>query len=82
MITVVDWKAGEDATRHTAWIKQYWSRLEPFTYGFYTNALGGDESAKSINENYRENYPRLVAIKNKYDPTNLFRLNANIQPTG
>ena len=81
MITVVDWKFGEDAARHTAWIKQYWSRLEPFTYGFYTNALGGDETAKAINENYRENYPRLVAIKNKYDPGNLFRLNANVQPT-
>ena len=81
MITIVDWKYGDDASRHTAWIKQYWGRLEPFTYGFYTNALGGDETAKAINENYRENYPRLVAIKNKYDPGNLFRLNANIQPT-
>lgn len=81
MIAVVDWKFGDDPTRHTAWIKQYWTRLEPFTYGFYTNALAGDESAKSINDNYRENYARLVAIKNKYDPGNLFRLNANIQPT-
>jgi FAD/FMN-containing dehydrogenase len=81
MITVVGWRIEDDAKPHTAWVKQYWAKLEPFTYGFYTNALGGDESAKAINENYRENYPRLVAIKNKYDPTNLFRLNANVQPT-
>ena len=35
---------------------------------------------KVVNANYRENYPRLVTIKSKYDPTNLFRLNANVQP--
>jgi FAD/FMN-containing dehydrogenase len=81
MITVVSWKVEDDGAPHTAWIKRYWSKLEPFTHGFYNNAMGGDETAAAINENYRENYPRLVAIKNKYDPGNLFRLNANIQPT-
>jgi FAD/FMN-containing dehydrogenase len=81
MISVVGWRVEDDAKPHTAWIKQYWPKLEPFTYGYYTNAMSGDETAKSINENYRQNYPRLVAIKNKYDPGNLFRLNANVQPT-
>ena len=37
---------------------------------------------KDINANYRGNYPRLVALKKKFDPTNLFRLNANVEPSG
>ena len=38
-----------------------------------------EATSKDINENWRGNYPRLVAAKKKYDPTNLFRLNANVQ---
>jgi FAD/FMN-containing dehydrogenase len=39
-----------------------------------------DEGEDRVRTSYRENYDRLVAIKNKYDPTNLFRVNQNIQP--
>jgi len=40
-----------------------------------------DEGQERIRATYRDNYDRLVLIKNKYDPTNLFRVNQNIIPT-
>jgi FAD binding domain/Berberine and berberine like len=79
-LLLVDWPANIDPTRHIAWLKQYWDSIEPHTDGFYTNDVV-DESQKQVDENYLDNYPRLLTLKNKYDPTNLFRLNANIVPT-
>ena len=60
--------------------RKYWATLEPFTRGFYVNDLAREATAKDINSNYRGNYQRMVKVKQTYDPTNLFRLNANVQP--
>ena len=60
-------------------VREYYKAMEPHLAGFYTN-LNDDNEQKTWG-NYGENYPRLVGLKNKYDPTNLFRLNANIKPT-
>lgn len=76
----VGWPAETDGAPHMAWARSYWKTLEPFTAGFYTNDAI-ERSAAAIDANYGQNYPRLVAIKNRYDPTNLFRLNANVRPT-
>ena len=62
-----------------AWARKYWSTIEPLTSGFYVNEVN-DESRAVLNANYRENYPRMVAVKKQYDPANLFRLNANVTP--
>jgi hypothetical protein len=40
-----------------------------------------EEGEERIKATYRDNYQRLVAVKNLYDPTNLFRVNQNIKPT-
>jgi hypothetical protein len=79
-LLLVDWPVQIDPTRHIAWLKQYWDTILPHTDGFYTNDVI-EESQKQIDENYLHNYPRLLALKNQYDPTNLFRLNANVVPT-
>jgi len=80
MFTTSDWPAGTDGTEHMAYTRGYWKTLEPYTRGFYTNE-SADESQQVLNRNYMGNFERLVAVKNRYDPTNLFRLNANIRPT-
>ena len=51
-----------------------------YTDGFYTNQ-GDFETQADVNKNYGGNYKRLVKIKDRYDPGNLFRLNANVQPS-
>jgi FAD/FMN-containing dehydrogenase len=73
---------GEDPAQNEemiAAVREYYYEMQPYMSGFYTNLNEDDE--KKTWGNYGENYPRLVEIKNKYDPTNLFRLNANIQPS-
>jgi FAD/FMN-containing dehydrogenase len=57
-----------------------WSKLEPFTDGYYVNLHDTDATNKGTDRNYGPNYPRLATVKKQYDPTNLFRLNANIKP--
>ena len=48
--------------------------------GVYVNNLGDEEPEEELKAAYGSNYDRLVAMKNKYDPTNLFHLNQNIKP--
>ena len=57
--------------------------MEPYSSGgLYVNFAGlGEEGEKLVRDAYGSHYDRLVALKNKYDPTNLFRLNQNIKPT-
>jgi FAD/FMN-containing dehydrogenase len=81
MMTVVAWPIGDkDPSPHIEAARTYWKTLEPFTRGFYVNDMAREVTAKAINENYRGNYQRLATLKAKYDPTNLFRLNANVTP--
>ena len=60
-------------------VREYYKAMEPHMAGFYTNL--NEESEQKTWGNYGPNYPRLVELKNQYDPGNLFRLNANIEPS-
>jgi FAD/FMN-containing dehydrogenase len=65
-----------------SWTKSYYDALHPYSAGgAYVNFLMGDEGEDRVKKTYGDNYERLVAIKNKYDPGNLFRVNQNIKPT-
>ena len=66
-----------------AYSRRYLAEMEPYsTGGMYVNFAGlGEEGEDLVKSAYGANYDRLVALKNKYDPTNLFRLNQNIKPT-
>jgi len=66
----------------TKWTKDYYDALHPYAAGgAYVNFMM-DEGQDRIKASYKGNYDRLVSIKNKYDPQNLFRVNQNIKPRG
>lgn len=68
--------------RITSWCKDYWEALHPYSAGgAYVNFMM-DEGQERVQATYREHYPKLSAIKRKYDPGNLFRVNQNIRPAG
>jgi len=60
-------------------LRDLWKPLDPFTKGYYVNTEPS-ESEQRLRGTYGDNYPKLAQLKNKYDPDNLFRLNANVAP--
>ncbi len=64
----------------TDWARRYWEELHPFSAGGgYVNMMM-DEGRERVRAAYGGNYERLVDLKRRYDPDNLFRINQNIAP--
>ena len=61
------------------WSRATWPKIEPHTRGFYVNEYRPEDAAR-LSTTYGGNFERLVALKTKVDPNNLFRLNANVAP--
>jgi FAD/FMN-containing dehydrogenase len=82
-IIVGMWADPAEDEQTIAWVRRLWEALRPFSSGgVYVNYMMGNEGEDRVRAAYGpEKYERLVALKNKYDPTNLFRLNQNITPT-
>ena len=75
------WKVpDESAEPSTTWVHGAWAQLEPHTRGNYVNLASTDDRESRVHAAYGDNYTRLAAIKKRYDPGNLFHLNANIKP--
>ena len=78
---ISQWTDPAETADHVQWTRDFWTAVEPFSTGeVYVNHLDAEEAVR-IRGAYSRNYDRLVALKNRYDPTNLFRLNQNIRPT-
>jgi hypothetical protein len=75
------WEDPAESPQHTAWAKGVWSHVEPLISGSaYINHISGDDSPEKVRASYGPGLARLSKIKTKYDPGNLFRINANIAP--
>lgn len=75
------WQNVPDDDKCLAWARDLHSATEKFARGVYVNFLS-DEGEKRVKDAYTEEvWQRLVEVKNKYDPNNIFRMNQNIKPS-
>ena len=82
MLVLAQWMDPTMTAACTAWARETYDAMKPFTgSGRYSNYLGDDEAADVAAAAYGANYPRLQKINAKYDPDNVFHLNQNILPS-
>jgi FAD/FMN-containing dehydrogenase len=75
------WREPADERRSIDWARKLFAEAAPYaTGGVYVNFMPEDETDR-VSSAYGANYARLAALKAKYDPDNLFRLNQNVQPS-
>jgi FAD/FMN-containing dehydrogenase len=75
------WEKPADDERCIRWARDFFDAAAPFANGgVYVNFLSEDEVGR-VRAAYGQNYERLVRVKQKYDPDNLFRVNQNIRPS-
>ena len=77
---ISQWTDRTDEEKHINWVRNFWNDTVSFTHGASINFLAGDDGNDRVRLSFGTNYNRLSEIKAKYDPDNLFRLNANILP--
>ncbi len=81
-VIVSQWLDAAASEKNVGWARGFWKALHPFAGdGVYVNDLSHDDGDR-VRIAYGANYERLAALKKKYDPDNLFRLNPNIKPAG
>lgn len=80
-VIVGAWPEPTHDEANVAWVRRYYDAIAPHSEeGGYVNFMAGDDQER-VRANYRDNYERLVQIKQAYDPGNLFHLNQNIKPS-
>ena len=82
MLTVAIWEDPAADAATIRWARDLWERMQPFSAGgAYINYMGDEGEDRVLAAYSPAKYERLVGLKNRYDPTNMFRLNQNITPT-
>jgi FAD/FMN-containing dehydrogenase len=79
VVVRASWDDPTQAQNRMQWGRETAKTLAPFMQGYYAN-LSQETGRQRVRNNYGANLERLVALKTKYDPLNLFRLNPNIEP--
>jgi FAD/FMN-containing dehydrogenase len=76
-----EWLDPADTDANVAWVRETHAALRPFlSDGRWLNYLGDDQGRDGVRGAYGPNYDRLVELKRKYDPDNVFHRNQNIEP--
>ena len=80
LIIAAVWDQPEEQETHIKWARRFWQAMQPYSTGdVYVNYLG-EEGDERVHAAYGHHYPRLVELKRRYDPQNVFRNNQNIRP--
>ena len=80
LLLISQWTDPADTEAATAWARETFDALSPYMADrSYMNYLSADDHDR-VHQSYGPNYGRLVELKRRYDPGNLFRLNQNIEP--
>jgi hypothetical protein len=80
IIIGAQWTNPAESSQHRAWARSMADALRPFSSGVYLVSALDQEAEEIINAAFGANLPRLAMIKQKYDPSNFFRVNQNIKP--
>lgn len=77
------WQDPAEADTHISWAREFAKAMQPFSMpGVYLNFTSDQVEEERVQSSFGDKYQRLVALKDKYDPTNFFKLNQNIRPSG
>jgi FAD/FMN-containing dehydrogenase len=82
LLIISQWLNEKDDQKNLAWARATYAALRPHTAAeAYVNDDTDEQTQGALEQAYGPNYARLVALKNRLDPTNLFHANNNIRPT-
>ena len=82
LVIISSWANPSETDQNIAWTRSFFDAIDPYlSRSVYVNDLGDDEGRDRIRAAYGGNYDRLLTLKRKYDPTNFFRINQNIDPS-